>query len=72
MLDTQHIHVMQCGISARESWQGEVMIYLVIKRCVEDIPLLNNNLFTGNCKCCVIKAVAFVLRILCVWTCEDY
>lgn len=71
MLGTQHIHVMQCGISVRGSWQGEV-IYLVIKRCVEDIPLLNNNLFTCNSKCCcLIKAVAFVLRILCVWVCED-
>lgn len=68
MLDTQHIHMMQCGISARENWQGEAMIYLVTKRYVEDIPLLNNNLFISNC---VIKAVAFVLRKLCVWVCED-
>lgn len=38
------------------------------KRCV-GIPLLNDNcVFT--CKCCLIKAVAFVLRILCVGVCE--
>lgn len=30
-------------------------------------PLLNGNcVFTCNCKCCLIKAGAFVLRILCV------
>lgn len=64
MVGTQHTHVRQCGILVRGSWQRAV-ICLAVRRCV-GIPLLNDNC---NCKCRLIKAVAFVLRILCVWVC---
>lgn len=65
ILGSQNTHVRQCVLFARGSWQRDV-ICLAIKRCV-GIPLVNANcVFTCNCKCCLIKAGAFVLRILCV------